>query len=115
MIKCQAHTAARAPLSSTVRRHSELTVVEANNPRPWVARIRRRLAPFGRMLTLVFLLVLLGCELNAYLGWELFGLNGKKSHGIALSVGLLWFIFVSPQFRNTASDLESTPVTEDKS
>jgi hypothetical protein len=89
-------------------------VVEASYPRPWVARIRRRLAPFGRMLTLAFLLVLLGCELNAYLGWDLFGLNGKKSHGVALAVGLLWFIFVSPQFRNSPGELGSTPIAEDK-
>lgn len=73
-------------------------MTQASHLRPWVTRVRLRVSPYGRVLTVIFVLVLLLLGLNALLSWGLLGLSAKKSQGVAIGVGLLWWLFVSPHW-----------------
>lgn len=54
---------------------------QASQLRPWVTQVRLRVSPYGRVLTVIFVLVLLLLGLNALLSWGLLGLSAKKSQG----------------------------------
>lgn len=75
--------------------------------RPWVIRIGRPLEPYQSLLTAVALLAMGVFELGAFLNWNLMGLDARKSHGVAIATGLLWFIFISPHWRKEAPPARS--------
>jgi hypothetical protein len=71
-------------------------------PRLCLARVRRWLYPYRRALSLAMIAPMITFELSGRAGWGLFGLPDRKARGLALAIGLLWFIFVSPHWADPA-------------
>jgi hypothetical protein len=61
-----------------------------------IMRMRSALAPYRRSLSLVILPILLVPLANSALGWNLFGDLDRKAFGVALLLGLVWFVLVAP-------------------
>jgi hypothetical protein len=40
-------------------------------------------------------------EMNSLMGWGLLELQDRTSHGLAMALGLVWFIFVSPHWADS--------------
>jgi hypothetical protein len=59
-------------------------------------RMRSALAPHRRLVSLVSLPILLIPLANSVLGWNLFGGLDRKAFGVALLLGLAWFVLVAP-------------------
>jgi hypothetical protein len=62
----------------------------------WRRRVRARMAPHRQVLSMVMLALMALAWLNELLEWGFMNLSGRKSEGVALLVGLLWFVFVAP-------------------
>jgi hypothetical protein len=63
---------------------------------PGIMRIRRVLIPHRRWLSLLALPILLVPLVDSLTGWHLFGYVGKQVVGIALLLGLAYFVLVVP-------------------
>ena len=62
----------------------------------WRAAAHRFLAPYRRAITVLVLPILLVSLLNSLFDWGLFGGYDRKAQGVAMLVGLLWYVFVAP-------------------
>jgi hypothetical protein len=65
----------------------------------WRRRIRSVLAPYQRLAALVMLAVMALAWGNWAFDWRLLDLDSRQFNGVALAVGLLWFVFAAPTTR----------------
>ena len=64
--------------------------------RPSIMRLRRALNPYRRWLSLAILPVLFVPLANSVFDLDLFGVYGRKVFGVALLIGLVWFVLMAP-------------------
>jgi hypothetical protein len=64
--------------------------------RPGIMRIRQVLIPHRRWLSLLALPILVVPLVDSLTGWHLFGHIGRQVFGVAMLLGLTYFVLVLP-------------------
>jgi hypothetical protein len=65
----------------------------------WRRSARAAIAPHRRKVSLLTVVLMALAVLNSLFDWGFLNLHGRKSEGVALIIGLVWFVFVSPTRR----------------
>ena len=60
----------------------------------WRVRLSGQLRPYARILAAAALLLMVLPLADTFLGWGLFGLSERGAWGLALGIGLVWYICV---------------------
>lgn len=67
-----------------------------NNMPAWRGRVREFVAPYRQLVTAAALALMALAVMNATFDWGLLGMHGRKSVGVGLLIGLVWYVFAAP-------------------
>ena len=86
-----------------VIRRQDFAEYDEDSMPTWRKNIRRTIAPYRRVVTLVAVALMALAWLNSAFDWGLLNLHGRKSDGVGLLIGFIWLWFAGPTVQEMRS------------